>query len=77
MAVETEEAKLLRLMIGYLHVLTMHSYALGTENKHLHTMSQHERKALENRMMVDVVACARDATPAVLEPIPPVKRVVH
>ena len=78
---ESYEAKLLRVLIGFLHVSLSQQLALTRYGKPFHTLTPEEKTILQDQMLIDVMTLARQVTPEALkkflEPPPHDPSMIH
>jgi hypothetical protein len=66
---ESNEAKLLRLLIGYFHLSLLNQLALLRHSKSFETLDQSQKDSLVADMMAGVAGIAKQATPKTVEEI--------
>lgn len=66
---ESNEAKLLRVLIGYFHISLMNQLALSEHSKPLRSLDQSDKDSIENQMIAAVANIAKQVTPETLKAI--------
>ena len=66
---ESNEAKLLRVLIGYFHISLMNQLAVTEHSKPLRNLDQSDKDSIENGMIAAVAQIAKQVTPETVRQI--------